>query len=149
MQTLDGHVIIFCEYTSMCECAQESVHTLLVHEQVWPHEVSTIVLCFPVLKQGLSLNLKPEARHVDQAGCPANELSESIHLLTPAWGLQSHSVVFHSFILYMGAVDPLSSPSACIALTLDYCVISQPFYSLYPKLKIVTLFYLIISILTL
>ena len=113
MQTLDGHVIIFCEYTSMCECAQESVHTLLVHEQVWSHEVSTIVLCFPVLKQGLSLNLKPEARHVDQAGCSANELLKSIHLLTPAWGLQSHLVVSHSFYSLHGC---------CVSFVKSFCL---------------------------
>lgn len=90
-----------------------SVCTLLVHEQVW----SKVFYCsLPSCSETGSL--KPEACHVDWTGCPVNELSESICLLTPAWGLQSHLVMSHSFFfLYMGAVDPLSSP-ACIAITL-------------------------------
>lgn len=138
MQTLDGHLIIFCEYTSMCEC----MHTT----SAW----ASVVIGLLLFSAFLFWDRKPEAwslpRWLDWLSC---QWTLRIYLsLNPSMGVTvTLSNVSFFFFLYMGAVDPLSSP-ACIAITLVHWAISQPFYSLHPKLNS-NLFYLIISILNL
>lgn len=125
MQTLDGHLIIFCEYTSMCEC----MHTT----SAW----ASVVIGLLLFSAFLFWDRKPEAwslpRWLDWLSC---QWTLRIYLsLNPSMGVTvTLSNVSFFFFLYMGAVDPLSSP-ACIAITLVHWAISQPFYSLHPKLN--------------
>lgn len=127
MQTLDGHLVIFCEYTSMCECMRTT--------NAW----ASVIIGLLLFSAFLFWDRKPEAwslpHWLDWLSC---QWTLRIYLsLNPSMGVTVtlSSVSFFFFFLYMGAVDPLSSPSACIAVTLVHWAISQPFYSLHPKLN--------------
>lgn len=86
----------------------------IVHEKVvvrGRHQVSPFALCLPVLRQGSYWSWRPKLTTLVSL---TSEFPASICHLPP------HSAVPYSFFLYMGAVDPLSSPCAHGAISLAH-----------------------------